>query len=97
MQPTLDQGDSYKVDSGEMDDLTNVKGSLRLDTSSIPGLQDYQEGDEVILEVKAKLGPVGKDGMADLQILRVKPEDMDYGAKVNRSREGRVDPTGTDL
>ena len=97
MQPTLDNAGKYKADSGEMDDLAGAKGSLRLDPSSVPGLEQYQEGDEVMMEVKARLGAVGEDGMADFEIVRVKPKDMDYGSKVNRSRNPQVDPTGTAL
>lgn len=97
MQPTLDQNSNYKTDSGEMDDMSKPSGSLTLNASSISGLSDYQPGDEVMLEVKARMGETDKTGMTTFDIIRVKPEDMDFGAKTNRLRETKVDPTGTNL
>ena len=84
--PTFDQEGGYKPESGAFDKYeTKSKGSMSLDLSSVPGAKDYQPGDEVMLEVKARVGQSVEGGMTDLEIIRVKAEDMDSSASAMRN------------
>lgn len=69
---------------------------ITIDPSRISGLEGMQEGDEVDLKIRVKLGG---EGMSPVQVLSIKSEGMDLGAKKLREMKSRKEPNleGTNL
>lgn len=88
---TFEDDGSYNAAGGDLGGLqTKPKASLMLDPKSIRGLEDYRPGDRIKAEVEfmwPKDGEVGEDGMIEADVISVKPEDMEPGAKAKRGME----------
>lgn len=92
---TFDDDGGYNASGGDLGELQGKpKASLTLDPASIRGLEDYRPGDRIKAMVEfmwPKDGEVGEDGMIEAQVISVKPEEMEAGAKAIRGRQGRPD------
>lgn len=87
MPAQLNDSGSFSPDSGAVDDLMpKSTASLVVDPSTVDGLSDYQPGDTVNLTVKCKYTPPDKSGMSEMDVISVKAEPMDGGAKIHRQR-----------
>jgi hypothetical protein len=71
---------------------------LSLDASQVEGLNSYQAGDKVTLNVEATLGDPGEDGRTELTVTSIEVERMSPGAKMTRNMMARRPSTeGTNL
>ena len=81
--PQINKNGNFSFDdSGEQAGDKNV--SLELDTNAVPGLADFEEGDQVKLSVTGKLGAIDQDGMASIEVSDIQTEPMNVGAKKYR-------------
>lgn len=65
------------------------KAALSLDLSSFPDARDFQQGDEVTLKIRAKVGgEPTQGGMTEMQIMQVDVEPMDEAASRFRQLAG---------
>lgn len=85
--PRFDKEGRYMNDAGEEEMKASDKAQLSLDPASIPGLEDFQPGDTVDLTIKARMGENKGEGLVDLEVLNVKAQPMDTGAKVLRREQ----------
>lgn len=92
---TFNDDGSYGVGDPDIDSMGDrPKATLSIDPASIKGLEDYRPGDRVKATVEfmwPKDGQAGEDGMIEAQVISVKPEEMEAGAKSARGREVRED------
>lgn len=92
---TFQEDGSYNASGGDLGELQQKpKASLTLDPKSISGLEDYRPGDRVKATVEfmwPKDGQVGEDGMIEAQVISVKPEEMESGAKAQRGMQPKED------
>jgi len=97
---TFDDNGKYRTDDGDLDQFENPgQASLRVDPKNVKGLDIYQEGDDVELIVKAKVGKLDEEGLMDMQVIRVRAQDMEPGARGERQKMMSEAPSmaGTDL
>lgn len=88
---TFNDDGSYGVGDQDIDSMgERPKASLTIDPKSIRGLEDYRPGDRVKAMVEfmwPKDGEADDQGMIEAEVISVKPEDMEPGAKAVRGRE----------
>ena len=92
---TFQEDGSYNASGGDLGELQQKpKATLSLDPASIRGLEDYRPGDRIKATVEfmwPKDGQAGEGGMVEAQVLSVKPEDMEAGAKAQRGMQPKED------
>lgn len=98
---SFDSKGSYQGEGGpRMSMGAPVPGDvqLTLDASQVEGLNSYQAGDKVTLNIEATLGDPGEDGRTELTVTSVDVERMAPGAKMTRNMMARRPSTeGTNL
>lgn len=80
------------------DDLSGHEGiSLQMDPA-YKGLSDYEEGDEVDITIKARIGAEGEDGKRQMEVLTCQVEAMPGEAKMyrNEKKSGMPPPAALD-
>jgi hypothetical protein len=85
------QDGSYDGSTGaRMNEGSVGNVELRLDPSSIKGLEDFQPGDKVTLTIEARMGePDEEGGMTSLDVTHVEAEPMDHAFKSTRRMMGK--------
>lgn len=74
------------------DELSGHEGiSLQMDPA-YKGLSDYEEGDEVDISIKARIGAEGEDGKRQMEVLTCNVEPMPGEAKMYRNDQKSNQP-----
>lgn len=98
MNSSFNDDGGYQGNTGpRVNEGTKDGVELRLDPSTIQGMEDYQPGDKVSVTIEFTLGDPGEDGMSDAQVSHVEVEPMAEGPKRTRMMNKKPNMAGTNL